>query len=92
MWQSHGQAVALRHRTLSDSRIHADAFFVLAEIFVGYYTVYFCKKCVVTTTADIGPWMNLGSKLTNKNIACLDDLTAESLHTTPLTCTVATVP
>lgn len=85
-------AAKKRSESISDSGINTDPFFILTEIFVLYYTIYRGEQGVITTTADIGPRVNFGAKLTNQNTSRRDLLPAETFDSTPLTGTVATVP
>lgn len=75
----------------SNSRINADALFILAEILVSYHAVNLCKKCVVTTAANVGTWVDFGSELTYKNVSGFYYLSAEALHSPSLSFTVASV-
>jgi hypothetical protein len=73
-------------------RIDADAFPILAEVFICYDAVYLGKKSIIATTTYISARMDFGSQLTNKDVACLHHLSAKALDSAPLSPTVATVP
>lgn len=74
------------------SRIYADAFFILAKIFIRYNAVYLGEESIITTTTYVRARMDLGSKLANKNVTRFHHLSTKTLDSAPLTLTVATVP
>ncbi len=72
-------------------RINAYTLLIFTEFLKCYNTVNLGKKSVVTTTAYVGSWVNLGAKLTNNNATSLHCFTTESFYSTSLTCTVTSV-
>jgi hypothetical protein len=72
-------------------RINAHPFAIFAEFLIGYNAVNLGVEGIITAQTHIGAGMNSGAELTDKDIAGLDHLAAESFYPTPLGITVSAV-
>jgi len=79
-------------RRQSDCGIDTDPLLIPTELFKGHHTLYLGKQGVISPTANIGAWMYFGTTLSHQNASSRNCLTAESFNTSPLPCTITTVP
>jgi len=80
-----------RYFYLCFNRVDADPFSVATELFVFHNAVNLGKEGIITTQANIFTRVDHGADLAHQDITGPDNLSAESLHPSPLRVTVTTV-